>query len=98
MDDENTYRMPKRINDPPTLLFWPVHQVLAFFICLGAGIMLEQTTLFAVLGLVLFKVVGYADQNYPSGVITHFLHWHDLALHMKPSKSVPPGSKREFFQ
>ncbi|PTC00942.1 type IV conjugative transfer system protein TraL [Thalassospira xiamenensis] len=96
--NENEYRMPKRVNDPPTLFVFPVHQVAAFFMFAGVGIVFGNTMFFLILGVASFYTINWAEKKYAPGIITHWLYWNDLALHVNPNKYIPSALKREFFQ
>lgn len=96
--NNNEYRMPKRVNDPPTLFIFPVHQVLAFFMFAGVGIVFGNALFFLTLGVAAFYTMNWAESRFAKGIITHWLYWRDLALHVDVSKFIPSAFKREFFQ
>lgn len=97
-DDPFKYRLPKRINEPLTLIFWPIHYVLMPLMCVGFGIIIDQTIPLFVVGMIWFFLIKFLETRFPKGFLNHFLYWSGFAFHIKESKMMPDSFKREFYQ
>lgn len=98
-EDPNNYRIPKRINEPSTLIFWPLPRVLPFFICMGMGYAMNSILPFTILGIVWFYLYGYIETNFEKGYLGQFAWRHGFTAGIvKESKTVPDPMKREFIQ
>lgn len=97
-DDPFSYRLPKRINEPLTLIIWPIHYVLVPLMCIGFGIIIDKSFELIIVGVVWFFVLKYVETRYPKGFLNHFLYWKGLSFYMPESKYTPNSFKREFYQ
>lgn len=99
--DENVYRMARRINDPPTLILWPVHWVLPIFMAVGAALVMGNIILFLALGFGWFFTVKTVEAKYPPGHLTHLVWWKAgtcPGFIDDDTISVPNPLRREFTQ
>jgi len=100
-DSNKPYRMARRINDPPTLFFWPIHWVMPIFMAVGASLVLGHTMLFLSLGVAWFVIIRVVETKYPRGYLAHLVWWK---LGTCPgfinddTPSVPNPMRKEFTQ
>lgn len=92
----NEYRVPRRVNDPLTLIFWPVHHVIPIFMALAASVILGNTLLYLALGVFWFYFIREIERKFPRGYLIHRIWW--FGFPDAESKTVPDSQKREFFQ
>tara|TARA_R110000744_G_scaffold57431_1_gene120627 strand:+ start:20781 stop:21095 length:315 start_codon:yes stop_codon:yes gene_type:complete len=97
-DNPFQYRMPKRINEPLTLILWPMHYVLMPIMCFGFGILINKPMELLTFGLIWFFTLKYTEERYSRGFILHFLWWHGALPFLKKSKYIPDPYSREYFQ
>lgn len=98
-DNPNEYRLPKRVNDPILLWFYPLQQVLPLFFSIGAIAIMGHTLLFLSFGFAWFFLFDYIEARFPRGFLLHQVYWAGLTKgFVKETKTVPDAMKREFFQ
>jgi conjugal transfer pilus assembly protein TraL len=66
---------PRHVDDPPTLLLWRMDDLVPVMSMVIIGILLNQLTLFAVLGLVLVRFYGRYRDSRPDGYVLHWAYW-----------------------
>ena len=87
-------RIPRYIDDPPTILFWDLDEFVLLCIFIVLGIITGKLTVFGLVGLVLSKIVGKFKQDKSDGYFLHILYWWGVM----PLKGVPPSYKRNFVE
>jgi conjugal transfer pilus assembly protein TraL len=97
-DDPYSYRLPKRINEPLTLIYWPVHYVAIPLMSVGFGIIINKTLPLLFIGIFWFFLIKWLEARFPRGFLNHFLWWNGLGFHIKETKSTPDAYKREYYQ
>ena len=98
-DNPNSYRLPKRINDPVLLWMFPLTHVMPGFFCMGASILMGHVLFFAALSVGWYFLMDYIDTRYHRGYLLHRLYWSGLTSWIiKETKTVPDGMKREYMQ
>ncbi|AYV11426.1 type IV conjugative transfer system protein TraL [Shewanella algae] len=93
----NTYRVPRRINDPLIVFFVTLDQFIPIFIALILGYTFKaavEATLFA---FMYFKITNYFTTNHPRGYVEHALWYWGLMPLKLGSKAADP-LKREFIK
>lgn len=97
-DDPFSYRLPKRINEPLTLIFWPVHYVLLPLMSVGFGIIIDKTLPMLLIGIFWFFLIKYVEARFPRGFLNQYLWSKGCAPHIKETHATPEPFKREFYQ
>ncbi len=87
-------RIPRYIDDPPTILFWDVDELAVICICMAVGIITGKLTQFIVGGLIVSKLIGKVKKDKSDGYLQHILYW----LGIMPLKGLPPSYKRSFIE
>lgn len=98
-NNQNEYRLPKRINDPMLLWVFPISHILPVFFSIGSSIIFGNTLLFLTGGLTWYFLISYLDVRYPPGYLLHRVWWAGLTKGLiKETRTVPDPMNREFFQ
>ncbi|MBE1299719.1 MAG: hypothetical protein GJ680_07415 [Alteromonadaceae bacterium] len=96
--DPNVYRMPKRINDPLTIIIFPAVQILPSLAVFGAGMVFGISLYATPVAIMWFFVCG---QILKTSEITDVIHklwmWGVLDSAIKPSKTVVNPLIRRYF-
>ena len=92
----NSYRVPRRINDPMIALIFDVDQLGPSFILAGLGNLLGATLYGAIAGVFWFWLSGYIKRNYPDGFLVH-LCWFYGFLPFGDTRAMPDPLKREWL-
>lgn len=93
----NTYRYPRRINDPVLIFAWPSNQVLPALGMLGATILIGHFLIMLGLAIGWWILYGILNERFAPGYILHFLWWHGMTTSLTDECSVVPDPlKREF--
>jgi conjugal transfer pilus assembly protein TraL len=87
-------KIPRHIDDPPTILFWDLDEFVLLCIFIVLGILSGKLLMFGAVGLVLSKVVGRFKQDKSDGYFLHILYWWGIM----PIKGLPPSYKRSFVE
>lgn len=87
-------RIPRYIDDPPTILFWDVDEIAVICICMVVGIITGELTKFIIGGLLVSKVIGKLKDDKSDGYLQHVLYWWGIM----PLKGLPPSYKRSFIE
>jgi len=94
--DENTYRNPKRINEPTTIIIFPALQIVPILVVMGCGMVLDQTKLALYFSIGWFYLSRYFLKHSSPEVLLHML-WAKgiLDIAVKQTKTcVNPLIKR----
>ena len=92
------YKIPRRINEPTLILFWPNTQFVPALGLMGCTILFGNFLLFAGLAVAWWVIYGYTSQRFAPGVILHWLYWHGLTTGVtREVTTVPDSMKREYF-
>jgi len=70
--------IPKYIDDPIHVLLWTVDELAPIAIGLFAGIMLDRSLLFVMIGFGLSYLYKSYRDSKPDGFALHFFYWHGL--------------------
>ncbi|NEV60330.1 type IV conjugative transfer system protein TraL [Thiorhodococcus minor] len=73
-----TLELPRHVDDPPNLLLWRIDDLVPFFLMLVIGILINQTTLFILLGLLVTRGYGRFRESRADGFALHALYWSGL--------------------
>lgn len=87
-------RIPRYIDDPPTILFWDVDEISVICICMVVGIITGELTKFIIGGLIVSKLIGKMKSEKQDGFLQHLLYWWGIM----PLKGLPPSYKRSFIE
>ena len=87
-------KIPRYIDDPPTILFWDVDELAIICICMVVGIITAELTKFIIGGLVVSKLVGKLKKDKSEGYMQLILYWWGIM----PLKGLPPSYKRSFIE
>jgi conjugal transfer pilus assembly protein TraL len=87
-------RIPRYIDDPPTILFWDVDEIAVICICMVVGIITGELTKFIIGGLIVSKVIGKLKKDRSDGYLQHILYWWGIMS----LKGLPPSYKRSFIE
>lgn len=96
--DPNVYRLPYRINEPRTLVFYPVHHVYPLGALVFLGIITGHFAILAAAGFGWFFLIRKVEAKYPKGYLLSRMYWSGFAIFMKRSQSFPDPLKRDFYQ
>ncbi|ALU46151.1 type IV conjugative transfer system protein TraL [Pseudoalteromonas rubra] len=96
--DPFQYRMPKRINEPLTLIYWPIHYVMMPLAAFGFGILINKPMIMMLIGLVWFFAIKHTEEKYSRGYLVHLLWWFGFTPHLKKTRYLPDPYKRKLFQ
>lgn len=99
-DNPNEYRVPKRINDPILLWFFPVMHVMPIFFAAGASVFWSHFTLYFMLGgFGWYFLISYIDARYSRGYLLHKVWATGITKGiLKETKTVADPVQREYFQ
>lgn len=95
-ENPNEYRIPKRINEPLTLIIWPTHHILPVFMSIATGVVFDDFVIHVSIGIGWFFLIREIERRYPKGYLMHRFWWAGLIN--KETKSIPDALKREYFQ
>ena len=97
-ENPNEYRNPKRINEPLTLILWPMHHILPPMMMLGLGLVFGNPILLVLIGMIWFYLIRYIEARYPRGYLLHYWWYNGLSAgFLKETRSVPDPFKRKFY-
>lgn len=96
--DPNQYRLPYRINEPKTLIFYPVHHVYPLILLIFLGIITGDWIKLPLLGFAWFFSIRKIEAKYPRGYLLSRIYWSGWAIFMKRSQSFPDPLKRDLYQ
>ena len=95
----NTYRNPRRINEPLLIFAWPLPKVMPVFCFVGMSMIVGFFTFFMTLSVIWWIVYGQLEDRGGISAIFHFLWWHGWTTGLTDeSSTIPDPMKREFFQ
>ncbi len=87
-------RIPRYIDDPPTILFWDLEEFVLLCIFVVIGFITGNLTQFGIIGMIVSKVVGKFKQDKSDGYFLHILYWWGIM----PLKGLPSSYKRSFVE
>ena len=87
-------RIPRYIDDPPTILFWDMDEIAVICICMVVGIITGEVTKFIIGGLVVSKLIGKLKNDKSDGYLQNTLYWSGIMS----LKGLPPSYKRSFIE
>ncbi len=87
-------RIPRYIDDQPTILFWDMDEIVIIFLCVLVGLITGELTKIGLSGLVISKLISKLKQNKSEGYFLHVLYWWGLM----PLKGLPPSYKRSLIE
>lgn len=88
-------KIPKRIDEPPTLLLWTIDELIPVVIGLLVGIMANQALIFTCIGLLLTRLYKKYRDNHPDGYFLHILYWYGFGF--IKARSFPNPFVRELL-
>lgn len=97
-NNEFQYRVPFRINEPRTLIFFPVHHVMPPAFLFFLGILTGNVLAFFIAGVAWFIVIRRTEERYPKGYLLARLYWSGIAIFLRQSKWFPDPMKRNYYQ
>ncbi|MCO4319907.1 type IV conjugative transfer system protein TraL [Aliidiomarina quisquiliarum] len=96
--DPNQYRIPYRINEPRTLIFYPVHHIYPLAGLIFLGILTGHFLSLSALGFGWFFMIRRIEAKFPKGYLLSRMYWSGWAIFMKQSQSFPDPLKRDYYQ
>lgn len=83
-------RIPRYIDDQPTIFFWDFDEIVVIFLFVLIGFIIGELTIIGASGLVVSKLISKLKENKSEGYFLHLLYWAGLM----PLKGLPPSYKR----
>lgn len=96
-NNEFQYRIPHRINEPRTLIFFPIHHILPPAGLLFLGVLTGSAVLFFALGVAWFVIIKHVEERYPKGYLLGRMYWSGWAVFLRSSKWFPDPMKRNYY-
>jgi conjugal transfer pilus assembly protein TraL len=91
----NPVPIPKRLNDPPKMMFWELDQAMVFMAALMLGITVEMTLTSMAVGLLAAWGYGKLKSGKHRGFAKHALYWYTPFVN--GMRRTPPSHIREFL-
>jgi type IV conjugative transfer system protein TraL len=85
-------KIESHVNDPTTIFFWEIDEVIVIASCTFLGIMIGKMFSLLLLGFFLSYILKRIKRKSAEGVMMHFLYWHGFLK----LRGCPPSYMREF--
>ena len=75
MAQSDPVRMPRMVDDPPTLIAWSADELAVFFTFFFIGMMIEQLLILSLIGAVSLRFIRRYRNRSQKGAMVHQLYW-----------------------
>lgn len=89
-------RIPRRIDEPPYLLMWPIDEILPILMGLAVGIFIGSVFWTLLLGWLISKAYKKKKESNPDGFFFHIFYWYTGLSFNKLRTMINPFIKRLF--
>lgn len=89
-------RIPRRIDEPPHLLMWPLDEVLPIFVGIAIGLFIGSMFYTLIIGFIIAKLYKAKKDKTPDGFFFHFFFWWTSVGSGKAKTMINPFIRRLF--
>lgn len=82
------------IDDPPSVFFWEIDEVMVFGVCFIVGILSNSLLIFFMIGAGCATILQRMKKSQSDGFFMHFLYWHGILK----LKGCLPSYIRDFIE
>ena len=88
--------IPRYLDDPPSLLFWQIDEVLPAIVVMGIGFLMGHIFIAIILAYVSIKITSKLKENAQEGYAKHLFYWFGI-IKPKNSTTIKNGYQREYY-